>query len=125
MVVGLLVGELDAPGLEIGTFIKIPQFKDIIDQVSIFGVGIPPASMFIKALPLALVCYVIAFGDFVTTETLVSEARQARDDEYIDFNSSRSNLVSGLKPDPVHHCTISSPFRSVMGWNDCIRIHAL
>ena len=48
MVVGLLVGELDAPGLEIGTFIKIPQFKDIIDQVSIFGVGIPPASMFIK-----------------------------------------------------------------------------
>ncbi len=36
MVVGLLVGELDAPGLELGTFIKIPQFKDIIDQVSIF-----------------------------------------------------------------------------------------
>lgn len=97
MVVGLLVGELDAPGLELGTFIKIPQFKDIIDQVSIFGVGIPPASMFIKALPLALVCYVIAFGDFVTTETLVSEARHARDDEYIDFNSSRSNLVSGLR----------------------------
>ena len=93
----LPVAQADAPGLEIGTFIKIPQFKDIIDQVSIFGVGIPPASMFIKALPLALVCYVIAFGDFVTTETLVSEARQARDDEYIDFNSSRSNLVSGLR----------------------------
>lgn len=53
--------------------------------------------MFIKALPLALVCYVIAFGDFVTTETLVTEARQSRDDEYIDFNSSRSNLVSGLR----------------------------
>ena len=35
MVVGLLVGELDKPGLEIGTFIKIPQFKEIIDQVSI------------------------------------------------------------------------------------------
>ena len=97
MVVGLLVGELDAPGLELGTFIKIPQFKEIISQVSIFGVGIPPVSMFVKALPLALVCYVIAFGDFVTTETLVTEARQSRDDEYIDFNSSRSNLVSGLR----------------------------
>lgn len=44
MVVGLLVGELDKPGLEIGTFIKIPQFKEIISQVSIFGVGIPPLS---------------------------------------------------------------------------------
>ncbi len=88
------------------------KFKDIIDQVSIFGVGIPPASMFIKALPLALVCYVIAFGDFVTTETLVSEARQARDDEYIDFNSSRSNLVSGSeKFAPVHH----APFPPLSG----------
>ena len=83
--------------MELGNFIKIPQFKEIISQVSIFGVGIPPVSMFVKALPLALVCYVIAFGDFVTTETLVTEARQSRNDEYIDFNSSRSNLVSGIR----------------------------
>ncbi len=97
MVVGIIVGELGKPVVEIGTFIKIPDFANIISQVSIFGVGFPPVSMFIKALPLALVCYVIAFGDFVTTETLVNEARQSRDDEYIDFNSSRSNLVSGLR----------------------------
>ncbi len=65
--------------------------------VSIFAVGFPPLSMFIKALPLALICYVLAFGDFVTSETLVKEAQESRDDEYIDFNSSRSNLISGLR----------------------------
>lgn len=97
MVVGLLVGELTPAAVEVGTFIKIPDFKSMIEQVSIFGVGFPPASMFIKALPLALVCYVIAFGDFITTETLVAEAKEARDDEYIDFNSSRSNLISGIR----------------------------
>lgn len=97
MIVGLIVGELDMPGLELGTFIKIPEFSRMFSEVSIFGVGIPPVSMFLKALPLALVSYVIAFGDFVTTETLVTEARQSRDDEYIDFNSSRSNMVSGLR----------------------------
>lgn len=97
MVVGLLVGELETPTVEIGTFIKIPDFSTILREVSIFGVGIPPLSVFLKALPLALVCYVIAFGDFVTTETLVSEAKAARDDEYIDFDSSRSNLVSGIR----------------------------
>lgn len=97
MIVGLIVGELDMPGLEVGTFIKIPEFSRMFSEVSIFGVGIPPVSMFLKALPLALVSYVIAFGDFVTTETLVTEARQSRDDEYIDFNSSRSNMVSGLR----------------------------
>ena len=43
--------------------------------------------------------YLIAMvvGLLVTTETLVTEARQSRDDEYIDFNSSRSNLVSGIR----------------------------
>lgn len=97
MAVGLLAGELDMPTLELGTVIKIPQFREIFTQVSIFGVGVPPLSMFVKALPLALVCYVIAFGDFVTTETLVREAQQARNDEHIDFNSSRSNMVSGLR----------------------------
>ena len=82
--------------------------------------------MFVKALPLALVCYVIAFGDFVTTETLVTEARQSRDDEYIDFNSSRSNLVSGhQEPDPFRHCPVPAAFRSVMGWNDSICFHPL
>lgn len=97
MIIGLIVGELDTPVVEMGTFIKVPDFPTIIDQVSIFGVGVPPVSIFMKALPLALVCYVIAFGDFVTTETLVTEAKEARDDEYIDFDSSRSNLVSGIR----------------------------
>jgi hypothetical protein len=120
MVVGLLVGELDAPDLELGTFIKIPQFKEIISQVSIFGVGIPPVSMFVKALPLALVCYVIAFGDFVTTETLVTEARQSR----FQFQPLQPGQRH-QEPDPFRHCAVPAAFRSVMGWNDSIRFHPL
>lgn len=97
MVVGLLVGELATPVIDTSSFFKIPDFAAMYSTISIFGVGLPEADMFLKALPLALVCYVIAFGDFVTTETLVEEARASRDDEYIDFNSSRSNLISGLR----------------------------
>ena len=99
MIVGLLVGELDAPGLEIGTFIRLPHFREVIDQVSIFGVGIPPVSMFVKALPLALVCYLIAFGDFVTTETLVTEARQAFVCARIGMaycTSDRDKMIAGV-----------------------------
>lgn len=97
MVIGILVGELAMPSVEIGTFIRIPQFGEMIKTVSVFGVGIPPLRMFVNALPLALICYVIAFGDFVTSESLVKEAREERDDEIIDFSSSRSNLVCGLR----------------------------
>lgn len=97
MVFGVVLHELAKPTLELGTIIRIPDFYNIFKSVSIFAVGFPPLSMFVKALPLALISYVLAFGDFVTSETLVKEAQVGREDEYIDFNSSRSNLISGIR----------------------------
>lgn len=97
MLFGILLKELSYPELELGTIIRIPDFGEIFNTVSIFAVGVPSLSVFLKAIPLALICYVLAFGDFVTSETLVKEAQESRDDEYIDFNSSRSNLISGLR----------------------------
>lgn len=97
MVIGIILGELAKPVLELGTVIRIPDFGDMFHTVSVFAVGFPPLTVFIRALPLALICYVLAFGDFVTSETLVKEAQESRNDEYIDFNSSRSNLISGLR----------------------------
>ena len=97
MLLGVLLGELAKPTLELGSVIRIPDFGKIFETVSVFSVGFPPLAMFIQAMPLALICYVLAFGDFVTSETLVKEAQESRDDEHIDFNSSRSNLISGLR----------------------------
>ena len=97
MVVGLVMKEIATPVVTGENMIKLPEFSNIISQISIFGVGIPSFRYFVDALPLALVCYVIAFGDFITSETLIKEASEARKDEIIDFNSSRSNLVSGIR----------------------------
>lgn len=97
MLIGILLKELSYPELELGTIIRIPDFGEIYNTVSIFAVGVPSLSVFLKAIPLALICYVLAFGDFVTSETLVKEAQEIRNDEHIDFNSSRSNLISGLR----------------------------
>lgn len=97
MVVGLVMKEIATPVVTGENMIKLPEFSNIISQISIFGVGVPSFRYFIDALPLALVCYVIAFGDFIPSETLIKEASEARKDEIIDFNSSRSNLVSGIR----------------------------
>lgn len=97
MVVGLIMKEIATPVVTGEDMIKLPEFSNIISQISIFGVGVPSFRYFVDALPLALVCYVIAFGDFITSETLIKEASEARKDEIIDFNSSRSNLVSGIR----------------------------
>ncbi|WP_215905067.1 hypothetical protein [Treponema phagedenis] len=97
MVVGVIVSEIGMPKTDFSAVIKIPELGRLFREVSVFGIGFPSAKYFLQAFPLALVSYVIAFGDFVTTETLIKEAKESRHDEYIDFNSSRSNLISGIR----------------------------
>ena len=90
MLVGTIVKELAPHKLDIWTIIKIPQFKDIFETVSIFSVGLISMDMFIQALTLALVSYIIAFGYFVATESLVDEVSMSRTDEVVYFNPNRS-----------------------------------
>ncbi len=97
VILGPLVAEIPMPQIEIGSVIKIPDFIGLIKTVSPFGVGFPALSMFISAIPMAIISYVIAFGDFITTGALIGEADEIRQDEKIDFNSNRSNLISGIR----------------------------
>ena len=78
-------------------FINIPEFANILKEVSVFGVGFPSGNLFIKAIPMAIMVYIIAFGDFVTSGALLGEADRVRKDEVIEFNSNRSNLISGIR----------------------------
>lgn len=97
MILAPVVGELPIPQVEIGTVIKIPDFAGIIKAVSPFSIGFPALGLFITAIPTAFMVYIIAFGDFVTSEALINEADEVRKDEKIDFNANRSNLISALR----------------------------
>lgn len=97
IIVGPLAKELPVPKIEIGTFIHIPNIPEILKTVSPLSIGLPSMSLFIAAIPMAIMAYIIAFGDFVTSEALINEAKEVRTDEKIDFSSNRSNLVSGFR----------------------------
>lgn len=97
VVIAPLFHELPFPTIQIGQFIKIPEFSNIFHQVSVFGLGFPSIDLFIKAIPMSVMVYIIAFGDFVTSGELLREADEIRTDEKIDFNSNRSNLISGIR----------------------------
>lgn len=97
MLSGILIDELEMPKLAFGTFFRLPDVSRMVREVSIFGVGLPPVMTFIHAIPTAIICYILAFGDFVTSEALINEVKEYRPDEPIDFNSSRSNLISGIR----------------------------
>lgn len=98
VIIGPLTKELPLPGFELGSIIKIPNIKGIIETLSPFGpIGFPGITDFIEAIPTAIMVYIIAFGDFVSSDALIGEADEVRKDEKIDFNANRSNLVSGIR----------------------------
>lgn len=97
IVVGPIVGELPWFHIEIGTFFKVADIAGVWNKLSPFSIGFPTVSMFLTAVPLAVVVYIIAFGDFITSEALITEADEARKDEKIDFNANRSNLISSIR----------------------------
>lgn len=95
LLIGVIVKEIPIPQIEWKLF--VPRIGEVINTVSPLGIGFPALDLFIKALPMMLVVYIIAFGDFITSKALIGEASQYRKDELIDFNSNRSNLISGAR----------------------------
>ena len=67
-VVGMITGECALPdfsGVTSFWFNPIPGLTWVWKNFSILGVGIPPLEILAKDLPMAIMCYVIAFGDIV------------------------------------------------------------
>lgn len=95
-IIGPIVGEITFPQIEMG----MVSFRlgEVIKGYSIFGIpGFPPLTYFIKATPLAITAYIIAFGDFVVAEVVAKDSNKVRGDEQIDFNANRSNIIAGIR----------------------------
>lgn len=94
-ILGPLLNEIKAPIMQWGLF--MPRIGEAFRTLSPFSIGFPGLDMFISAIPLAITAYVIAFGDFVTAQELMSDADRVRPDEKIDYNPNRSNLVCAIR----------------------------
>lgn len=94
IVVGWAVGEYPLPVIQWG--ITKPDFVGMWSYLP-FSVGFPGLDIFLLALPTAVICYVIAFGDIVVGRTLIARIEHLRDDEKIDFSSDRLHHVTALR----------------------------
>ena len=92
--VGPLVGEVEY-NIEWGFL--IPPFADAISQASPFVNGWPDMEMFLAAVPLALISYVILFGDMVTGNEIIRDGKRWRQDETIDINPNRTHLSLSIR----------------------------
>ena len=46
---------------------------------------------------MAITCYIIAFGDFVFAEAVINEADAVRQDEFLNYDSNRTNIICGFR----------------------------
>lgn len=93
-IVGPLVGEID---YQIQWGILIPPVAEVWAKASPFAIGWPDMALMLKCLPLALVAYVILFGDLVTGNEVLRQAASRRPDDPPDINPTRSHLSVGIR----------------------------
>jgi hypothetical protein len=90
----------------------IPPISETVAKMSPFSIGWPSARMFIEAIPLVFITYIIQFGDIVTGTEVLREARPSRPDDPIDVNVRRSHLALGIRN---ALSAIVAPFFSTQG----------
>lgn len=93
-IVGPLTGEIQ---YDIQWGFLIPPVGEVFAIASPFAVGWPSVELLLQCLPLALVGYIILFGDLITGNEMLNEAQPLRPDEPIDRDVNRSHLSIGIR----------------------------
>lgn len=95
--VGLVTGEIPAPTGVFDRFIIALPFGEMISGFSTLGIGFPSIGTFAAAISLAIVAYVLAFGDILVLEALIDDADKARPDEKIVFEVPRNHILTSIR----------------------------
>lgn len=99
-VVGVLAGEIAMPvnvmadGL---IFNPIPGLKHVLQNFSLIGLGFPSWHVISSAAVMAVVAYIISFGDIVTGSEFLEDAKQYRKDEALEVNPNLTNVCCGVR----------------------------
>jgi len=97
VVAGLIAFILGEITFNIEWGFKIPAIMSLIEKTSPFYIGLPSAQMYIDALPLVIIGYMLLFGDLVTATEVLKDAQKHRDDEKLPIDLNRSHLSVGIR----------------------------
>ncbi|GBL03795.1 xanthine permease [Glaciecola sp. KUL10] len=82
------------------------------EKASPFAIGWPPIETFIASFPLALITYILFFGDVVTGNEMIEHAQAQRSDEKLEIDSSRAHMATGIRNALMG---ITAPFFATQG----------
>jgi hypothetical protein len=78
-------------------------------KASPFMIGWPPIEAFLASFPLALITYVLFFGDVITGNEMIEQAQTKRTDEKLELNSSRAHMATGSIFDSIGSFYVLGP----------------
>lgn len=120
-IIGMLVGEIGLPdfsAIDGIIFNPLPHWKWVAHNFSLLGVGFPPLHIILSAFPMALIAYIIAFGDIVGGTAFLNDTKKYRTDEYMDISPDRTNVCCGIRnlieSLVAPTCTMSGPLWTAM-----------
>ncbi|KHF41581.1 solute carrier family 23 protein [Halalkalibacter okhensis] len=92
--IGWAVKEYPSPNVQWG--ITTPNFAEMWGYTP-FVVGFPSLEIFMLAIPIAIMGYIIAYGDIIVGTSLVERADKVRKDEMIDYDVTKLHLVAFIR----------------------------
>ncbi len=93
-IIGPLVGEMS---YEVEWGWLLPPVSATVMKMSPFSIGWPSADMYLSAIPLVLVTYIIQFGDWVTGNEVLREGMKVRADDAVDIDTTRSHIALAIR----------------------------
>lgn len=93
VIVAPIFGEAPWPTIEWG--FSSPDFARLWNEYTVFGIGFPPAEMYLTAIPTVLATYIVLFGDILQNRALIADGQKYRPDEKVKYKSSRAHLIFG------------------------------
>lgn len=99
-IVGMLAGEISTPVnvLSDGViFNPIPGLQYVLHNFCLTALGLPSWHVISSAAVMAVVAYIISFGDIVTGTEFLEDAKQYRPDEDVRVNPNLTNICCGVR----------------------------
>tara|TARA_R110002072_G_scaffold284396_4_gene448654 strand:+ start:120768 stop:122171 length:1404 start_codon:yes stop_codon:yes gene_type:complete len=94
--VGFFTGEMQF-NIQSGLLDVPAHAATLWQKASPLVIGWPDTAMFLSALPLAFITYILFFGDVVTAEEMIKNSQPMRKDEKLDVNSNRLHMSTGIR----------------------------
>lgn len=99
-IVGMIAGEIATPVniLSDGIiFNPLPGLKYVLHNFCLVGLGFPSWHVISSAAVMAVVAYIISFGDIVTGSEFLEDTKKYRTDEALAVNPNLTNVCCGIR----------------------------